>query len=311
MNSVSQAIEPTVSIRGLTRRFGSETAVAPTDLDIGPGGITGLLGPNGSGKSTMLRMLIGLVHPSAGQVSVGGVQLKGEGANIRGRVSYAPGEIGVYGEWKGRDHLRWLLRGREPQALAVAIGLAERLKLPLAKKVRTYSHGMKRQMLFAAALAPDVSVRILDEPTEGLDPSKRGEVLDILAEDAQTGTTILLSSHHLQEVDRACDRLIFINRGTIIADENSAELRRRAKRLVKLSFDPECDSVEIETGLKKLDQGKVTLFDQSFNCLLPTEDPRAFFTALSQSGLPAPATIDYGTPSLNDLYRELYGVEGV
>src|SRR5262249_13756093 len=137
--------------RGLCRRFGSKIALHPIDLDLEPGRIVGLLGPNGSGKSTLLRALLGLVRPDAGEASIDGVALRGDGAAVRRRVAYAPGEISLYTEMRGRDPLAWLLRGRGPAARKLATAIAEEFGLPLEKRVRTYSHGMKRQLLLAAA----------------------------------------------------------------------------------------------------------------------------------------------------------------
>ena len=106
--------------RGLVRRFGDKTAVDGVDLDLGPGGIVGLLGPNGSGKSTLLRMLVGLVRPDRGEVSVGGVTLRGDGTAVRRGCTYAPGEIALCEELSGRQHLAWLLRGRDAESVCRA-----------------------------------------------------------------------------------------------------------------------------------------------------------------------------------------------
>ena len=100
-----------IEIRGLTRRFGPKLAVQPIEAAIGPGGITGLLGPNGSGKSTLLRMLLGLVRPDAGGASLDGVALVGDGTAVRQRATYMPGEISMYGELTGQEHLAWLVKG--------------------------------------------------------------------------------------------------------------------------------------------------------------------------------------------------------
>ncbi|MBL8862251.1 MAG: ABC transporter ATP-binding protein [Planctomycetes bacterium] len=303
--------EPTIVARGLARAFGARTALHPTDLALGPGGVIGLLGPNGSGKSTLLRMLVGLVRPDAGSAVVAGVPLAGDGTAIRRRATYAPGELALYGELSGRDHLGWLLRGRERAARSRAIALAETLGLPLSARVRSYSHGMKRQLLFSAALAPAVPVRILDEPTEGLDPTKRGEVLDLVADDARAGRTILLSSHHLGEVDRACDRLVFLAAGRKIADETAASVARRARRLVRVAYATEADLLLAEREVGRLAGASPRREAGRLSVLLEDDDPRAFLAALSDLRvLPAPQSVEYGQISLQELYRELYGVEG-
>jgi len=307
--STSTTLDRRIVARGLTRAFGTRTALHPTDLDLGPGGVIGLLGPNGSGKSTLLRMLVGLVRPDAGTALVAGAALQGDGTEIRRLCTYAPGELAVYGELRARDHLAWLLRGRAPGAHARAVALATDLGLPVDARVRTYSHGMKRQMLFAAALAPDVPVRILDEPTEGLDPTKRGTVLDLLAEDARRGTTVLLSSHHLGEVDRVCDRLVFLGAGRKIADETAEAVSQRARKLVRISYAANADLARIEAVLAAIPHTRVARDGVRFSVHLSEADPRAFLAALASAGS-IPATVEYGQLSLQELYRELYGVEG-
>ncbi len=298
-------------MRGLTRRFGRKVALEPIDLDIGPRGITGLLGPNGSGKSTLLRCLLGIVRPDAGSASIDGVALAGDGVKVRQRCAYSPGEIALYGELTGHAHLEWCLRGRGRTAEARALEIARELGLPLDRRVRAYSHGMKRQLLVAAALAPDVRVRILDEATEGLDPSKRGAVLELLSADAARGTTILLSSHHLGEVDRVCDRLIFLNEGKKLADETAASVAARAQRSVRFTFSEDADIERIATELGRIEQVRLVVEGERIDVHLDRDDARPFIAAVCTSKtIPRPRTIEFGALSLAQMYRELYGVDG-
>lgn len=299
-----------VRARGLARRFGRKQALSGFELTVRRGSITGLLGPNGSGKSTLMRCLVGLVRPDAGEAEVAGVPLRGDGTAVRRVCTYAPGEAALYGELTGLRHLAWFLRGRERNALRRARALAERLGLPLRRRVRGYSHGMKRQLLFCASLAPDVPVRILDEPTEGLDPEKRGEVLDILAEDARAGRTILLSSHHLGEVDRACDRLVFLSEGRKVAEEDASEIAARARRSVRLEFADERALGAARVALAAHPELRFRVADTAIWLELERDDPREPLARLfAEPDLPRPVRIDYGRLSLADLYREIYGVK--
>lgn len=322
LGAVHDAARGAIVVRGLSKRFGDRQALAPLDLDLGPGGIIGLLGPNGSGKSTFLRLLTGLVPRDSGRAWVDGVELQGDGTNVRERVSYAPGEIALYREQRASNHLDWLVRGRDARALARATELALALGLPLKKRVGTYSHGMKRQLMLCAALASDLRVRILDEPTEGLDPTKRGEVLELLRAQAREGRTLLLSSHHLGEVDRVCDRLVFLNEGRKIADERAADVQERARKLVRLSFERESEARELATRLDALGASRgsgpsapivasARVRDTRVLVELASDDPRSFLAHLgAPGGMPQPRTIEYGQMSLAELYRDLYGVEG-
>ncbi len=298
-----------VRAHGLTRRFGEVTAVHPFELEIGPGGITGLLGPNGAGKSTLLRMLIGLVPAHGGTCEVDGQALTGDGLLIRERTTYAPGEIATYGELTAEQHLRWMLRGRDAGAFDRARALAAGFSLPLDRRVRGFSHGMKRQLLVAAAMAPDVRVRILDEPTEGLDPTRRHQVLDLLARDAESGTTVLLSSHHLGEVDRICDRLVFLRDGRVLDEEHTTELHRRLRRAVRIAWEHEVERDTVERALAAFDNVRVD--SKRAVIYLDEDDPRECIRRVAVLDLPPPSSLTYGELTLQDLYRELYGKEGI
>jgi len=302
----------TIRIDGLTRRFGAHVAVKPFQLALGPGGIIGLLGPNGSGKSTLLRMLLGLVPPDAGRAEVDGVALAGDGVAIRRRTSYLPGELHLYGELSGRAHLAWCLRGRGASALKRAHELAAGFELPLARRVRGYSHGMKRQLLLAAALAPEVRVRVLDEPTEGLDPTRRAQVLELLRADAARGTTLLVSSHHLGEVERATTRQLFLRQGELLDEESARDLYRRARESLRVAWDTAPERALLERAVAGvpgaelyLAEGRATFFFRAGGGLT------ALRALLAASGLPEPRALTYGELSLAEVYRELYGVEGV
>lgn len=297
-----------IRVRGLTRSFGAKLALAPLDLDVGPGGVTGLLGPNGSGKSTFLRCLLGLVRADAGEAWVDGVRLRGDGTAIRRRVTFAPGELALYGGLRAADQLDWLCAGRSVEETRRAHALADELGLPLRERVRSYSHGMKRQLLFAAAMAPRVRVRILDEITEGLDPSKRGAVLELLREDAARGTTILLSSHHLGEVRRACDAMVFLRGGRKLSEESAAEVQGLARRTLQLRYAGGVDRAALERALPASGLERLEVDGERATLLLADEDPRRVLGALTTAReLPAPARIEYGELSLEDLYRDLYG----
>ena len=285
-----------IEVRGLTRRYGAKVALEPLDLVVAPGRVTGLLGPNGSGKSTLMRCLIGLVPPDAGHARVDGVELSGDGTAIRRRCTYSPGEIALYGELTGVQHLDWFLRGREREARTRARELAN-----------AYSHGMKRQLMFAAALAPRVRVRILDEPSEGLDPQKRSTMIQLLERDVAAGTTVLLSSHHLGEVDRMCSTFVFLSGGKKISVGSASEIASRARRLVRVSWPA---GVALEPLAARVRSARASVRAGRLVAELAGDDPREFLAELASfRDVPAPLALDYGQTSLEELYRDLYGVE--
>jgi ABC-type transport system involved in cytochrome c biogenesis ATPase subunit len=246
-------------------------------------------------------MLTGLLRPDAGSASVDGVELRGDGTAIRKRCSYAPGEIALYGELHGREHLDWFLRGREREARTRARAIADSLALPLKKRVQTYSHGMKRQLVFAAALAPRVPVRILDEPSDGLDPNKRSVLIELLEADARAHDD-LLSSHHLDEVDRVVTR----SSSSTWARRSASRARPpspSARRLVRITFCEGGAQPGLAAALARLKSGRATLHGSLALVELEQSDPREFWPRSRLRGLPAPVAIEYGRTSLQDLYR--------
>jgi len=304
-HSVNQS--PAIRVRGLSRRFGANQALSPIDLDVAPGEIVGLIGPNGSGKSTLLRCLTGVVKKDSGEVTIDGATLTGDGVNIRRRVTYSPGEVNAYGELTGSGQISWLLRGRDKDTFERAHEVAAELGLPLQKRVRTYSHGMKRQLLFAAAIAPAVRVRLLDEMTEGLDPAMRAGILDKLRADADTGCAVLLSSHHFGEIDRVCDRLVFIDEGKKLSEESPATIAERARGLASFEYR---DEAEATAALASLSSLGIEAEERGARLLvrLGEQDPQgALASLLAKADLPAPTSVVYGKLPLADLYRELYG----
>ncbi|HET7225401.1 MAG TPA: ABC transporter ATP-binding protein [Candidatus Eisenbacteria bacterium] len=226
-----------VQVRGLRKRFGATLAVADLSLSLGPGEIFGFLGPNGAGKTTAIKMLLGLVRPSAGGGRLLGAPL-GDRAT-RARVGFLP-EHFRFQEWlTGRELLRFhgRLLGLGAGALSGRIAaLLARVDLTHAadRRLATYSKGMVQRIGLAAALLNEPALVILDEPTSGLDPIGRLLVRDILRELKQRGVTVFLNSHLLGEVEQTCDRVAFLNHGRIVlehalgADRSGVEVEVRA-----------------------------------------------------------------------------------
>lgn len=209
---------------GLTKRFGDEAVVDSIDLDVQVGEIFGLLGPNGSGKSTTLRMLTGLLRPSAGEVEV----LGGSPGSQPDRVGALIEEPAIYPYLSGRRNLMLLAglvgapEGAVDEQLEV-IGLSDAADRPAGG----YSTGMRQRLGIAAAMLHDPELLILDEPSAGLDPTGVVEIRELLREVAGGGRTILVSSHQLTEIDRICDRVAIIHRGGLAYQGPIDELRHR------------------------------------------------------------------------------------
>jgi len=219
-----------LAIRKLVKIYpGPVTALQGIDLDI-PDGMFGLLGPNGAGKSTLMKILAGLLEPTAGTVLWDGEDMLGRPERIWARLGYLPQDFGFYPHLSGEAMLEYLLRlkgivsPRGPRRLAQE--LLERVNLDFAakRKVKTYSGGMRQRLGIAQAIAGNPSLLIVDEPTAGLDPEERHRFYRILTELAQD-RTVVLSTHIVEDVAVLCPRFAVIHAGQLVASTTPTEAR--------------------------------------------------------------------------------------
>ena len=204
-----------ITVAGLTKRYGPVTAVDGLTFTVAPGQVTGFLGPNGAGKTTTLRMLLGLVAPTAGRALIGGRRYA-DLREPRRAVGAVLEATGFHPGRTGRDHLRVIAAAGGLPADGIAAVL-DRVGLAAAagRRVRGYSLGMRQRLGLAAALLGDPRVLILDEPANGLDPAGMAELRDLLRGLAADGRTVLMSSHLLSEVAQTVDRVIIVADGTL------------------------------------------------------------------------------------------------
>jgi len=217
-----------IEVRNLTKIYGRQTACREICLSVEEGQIFGLLGPNGAGKSTLVKMLVGLVYPTAGEARVTGYLP--QDVKCRRQVGFLPENFRLHGWLQGEELLIFHSRlagldGRAARQRAAEVlglvGLAGEGK----KLVANYSKGMQQRLGLAAALVSDPRVVFLDEPTSALDPLGRRQVREILLALKEAGKTIFLNSHLLSEVEQVCDRVAIINRGTVVAGGRLADLQ--------------------------------------------------------------------------------------
>ncbi len=221
---------PALELEGLTKRFGDFVAVEDLSFVVRRGDVYGFLGPNGSGKSTTIRMILGLVRPTSGEVRVFGRPATSpeERAAMAGFVE-APG---FYEYLSARDNLRLLAAAdRRPdkrpplREVLETVGLSDRAR----DKVRTYSQGMKQRLAIAAALLREPEFLVLDEPTNGLDPGGMRDIRALVRQLSGEGLTIFLSTHLLSEVEQLCNRVAVVSRGRLLAEGALAEIAEQAR----------------------------------------------------------------------------------
>jgi ABC-2 type transport system ATP-binding protein len=205
---------------GLTKRYGAVVAVDHIDLEVGAGEIVGILGPNGSGKTTTILMLLGLTEPTEGRAEVAGFDPLREPLDVKRRVGYLPDTVGFYDGLSARDNLAYTGRLAGLPRLEIDDRFERamiRVGLPDAgrERVAAFSRGMRQRLGLAEILMKEPQIAILDEPTATLDPHSTNEFLAMIRGLKADGTTVLLSSHHLDQVQSVCDRVALFNRGRI------------------------------------------------------------------------------------------------
>ncbi len=224
--------EVVIKAEGLTKRYGATLAVDHIDLEVDAGEIVGILGPNGSGKTTTILMLLGLTEPTSGHAEVAGFDPLREPLEVKRRVGYLPDQVGFYDGLSARDNLAYtgrlmgLSRHEIDERFAAALGRVGLSEVGLAR-VATFSQGMRQRLGLAEILMKRPSVAILDEPTTALDPHSTQEFLDMIRRLKSDGTAVLLSSHHLDQVQSVCDRVALFNRGRIVLSGTVTELAGR------------------------------------------------------------------------------------
>jgi ABC-2 type transport system ATP-binding protein len=224
--------EVVIRAAGLTKRYGSTQAVDHVDFEVGAGEIVGILGPNGSGKTTTILMLLGLTEPTGGHAEVAGFDPLREPLEVKRRVGYLPDQVGFYDGLSARDNLTYTgrLAGLSRDEIDVRFAAAiERVGLAEVGRARvgTFSQGMRQRLGLAEVLMKRPQVAILDEPTTALDPHSTQEFLDMIRRLRADGTAVLLSSHHLDQVQSVCDRVALFNRGRIALSGTVTELAGR------------------------------------------------------------------------------------
>jgi ABC-type multidrug transport system ATPase subunit len=239
-----------IATRALVKRFGHVTAVAGVDLRVPAGVRFGLLGPNGSGKTTLVRMLLGLVHATSGDVELLGEPMPWHAARVLPRVGALVEGPAAWTHLSGPANLRLLdaagpgrRRGRRRRVDEVLdrVGLGGIDGRP----VRAYSLGMRQRLGIAAALLREPELLVLDEPTNGLDPRGIGEIRELLTELNDRGTTVVLSSHLLGEVDALCHRVGVMDAGRIVLEQDLAALRAPTGRVLLRTADPDAAIAEL------------------------------------------------------------------
>ncbi|MEU3460917.1 ABC transporter ATP-binding protein [Streptomyces sp. NPDC006733] len=274
--SAAAGSEAVIETRGLTKQYRGTLAVDGLDLRVPRGSVFGFLGPNGSGKTTTIRMLMGLIEPTAGTARVLGRPMPRAGRTVLPRVGALIEGPALYGFLSGRENLvRYDSADptADPRTRAARVGDAlDRVGLAAAagKKARAYSLGMKQRLGLASALLQPRELLVLDEPTNGLDPQGMREIRSLVRELAADGTTVFLSSHLLDEIEQVCSHVAVMARGRLITQGTVAELAAGTRGRLAVTTPDAVDAVRI---LKEHGVTDLTVLDDKVTGELPADPP--------------------------------------
>ncbi|NGN95956.1 ABC transporter ATP-binding protein [Nocardioides sp. KC13] len=234
---------PAVEIAGLHKSFGSFKALNGLDLTVRPGQVAGFLGPNGAGKSTTIKILLGLLRADAGTARLFGGDVWRDAVQLHKRISYVPGDVSLWPNLTGGECIDYLTRlkpGGTARRRARKAELLERFQLDPTKKARTYSKGNRQKVALVAAFLDESDLYIFDEPTSGLDPLMEAVFTEYAREAKAEGSSVLLSSHILSEVEKVCDTVTIIRAGVAVESGTLDELRHltRSSVVATIGGDP-------------------------------------------------------------------------
>ena len=224
-----------IQVNNLTKKYKNVTAVDNISFTVKTGEIFGFLGPNGAGKTTTIRTLLGFLKPDRGNAFVCGLNINNNIVDIRKKVGYIPGELSLYEHLTGKQCLQYFSTIRNTD-LSLLSELQKIFELPLDRKIKTYSRGMKQKLGIIQAFMDDPEIVIMDEPTSGLDPLLQQKFYRFLHNEKKKGRTMFFSSHILNEVEKTCDRVAIIRNGKLITLEKIEHLKKKKGKKIRLKI---------------------------------------------------------------------------
>ena len=282
----------------LTKRYGKIDALHELTLDVAEGEVLGFLGPNGAGKTTTIRLLLGLIRPTAGRAELFGLDAERDAVEIHRRVAYVPGESALWPTLTGEEILHVLAEVHGSVDDGYRKELIERFDFDRTKKARAYSKGNRQKIVLIAAFASRAELLILDEPTIGLDPLMEQQFRVCLHEAKDRGQTVFLSSHILSEVEAVADRVAILRAGSLVESGTMDQLRISSAVSVEITFSARPPSLAKVDGVSNVVTDGKTVQCQIAGPIQPLLDALDGHTVVSMFSR---------EPSLEELFLAHYG----
>lgn len=289
-----------VELKNVTKDYGSGKGVFDISFSVKEGEVFGYLGPNGAGKSTTIRQLMGFIHPQAGTCQIFGKDCFTQASEIQREVGYLAGELAFMEDMTGRKFLEFMAQMKGIKGLSRMEELIERFELNPQGKMRKMSKGMKQKVGLVCAFMGNPKAVILDEPTSGLDPLMQNRFVELILEEKRKGTTILMSSHIFEEVEKTCDRTAIIRAGKIVAIEDMQSLSKKRKKIYTVTLQDAqiAEQFAKESGLEI--QGRA---GNRVQLTVKNHIPETLQLIAKYQ----PIDLDIKTQSLEELFMHFYG----
>jgi len=285
----------------LTKRFGKFKALDGVNIEVEKGEVFGFIGPNGAGKSTTIRVLLGILKATDGEVEIFGMDAWKDAVEIHKRIAYVPGDVNLWPNLTGGEVIDLFVKLRGGNNAGRREELIKKFDLDPSKKCRTYSKGNRQKVALVAAFSSDADLYILDEPTSGLDPLMEMVFQECVLDAKKQGKSVILSSHILSEVEKLCDKVGIIRQGKIIETGTLSELRHLTRTRMVVETKQPVPALSEQEGIYELERKGQALAFQ-----VDTEKMDTVISYISQFGV----TRMESTPlTLEDLFMRHYGVE--
>jgi len=295
---MSDAIE----VSGLRKSYGKTVALDGLDLRVAAGEVHGFLGPNGAGKTTTIRILLGLLRSDGGAARLLGGDPWEQATDLHRRLAYVPGDVSLWPGFTGGEVIDLLGRLRGGLDEGRRASLLDRFELDPTVKARAYSKGNRQKVALIAALASDVELLLLDEPTAGLDPLMEAAFRACVEDERQRGRTVLLSSHLLSEVEALCDRVTIIRLGRTVETGSLADLRHLTRTSIAAELAAPPQRLDALPGVHALD-----VEGDRVRCEVDTDHLDGLIKALSAAGI---RSLTSQPPTLEELFLRHYATDG-